>query len=124
MRSVPALLIGLALLAGCSEGDVVGSSGTPVASSAPAAPVPPGCQRQPRGGDNAYPVEGAGTVEVRQDSGRLVLVETRPAAGWSSAVEQDDGTTVRVIFRKGAADSRVFSSMLVDGSIVVDVCRE
>lgn len=58
----------------------------------------------------------AGSLEIAETSGRLELVSTSPAAGWSVEVEHAAGREVEVDFRRGGERVQV-NVELEDGSV-------
>lgn len=58
----------------------------------------------------------AGSLEVAESAGRLDLVSTSPAAGWSVEVEHAAGREVEVDFRRGGERVQV-NVELEDGTV-------
>ena len=70
-----------------------------------------------------YDVGAAGTVSVQLVAGKLVLIDARPASGWSVEVDKEDGRDIRVEFESGDSDAR-FEAKIRDGAVRVEIRRD
>lgn len=75
------------------------------------------------GSGNVYQVGPAGEVELRDDNGRLVLVDARPNQGWRVEDVEEEADEVELDFVRGNEEWK-FEAELEEGQIDVEIERD
>ena len=94
------------------DGAAVGQQGDPLTS---------GCEPLTADGD-VYTVADAGAVELRDDGGRLRLVDVRPAEGWTHRTDDESSDEVEITFRHDDGRRYEFEADFDANRLEVDVC--
>jgi hypothetical protein len=76
------------------------------------------------GDGETFQVEDAGSVTLRAENDRLVLVSVHPASGWTHRVTEEERDEVEIDFLRDGRKVYEFEAELDDGRIAAKIDRE